>query len=67
VDLDFAAHGSQRHFVVIKRVIQIGIGKHSRGGIELVEQVDGDLSLGKEFVPEVQRESSATPTRMLRK
>ena len=56
MDLDFAAHGSQWHFVVIKRAIQVGIGRHSRGGIGLVEQVDGDLSLGKEFVPEVQRE-----------
>ena len=57
VDLDFAAHGSQRHFVVIKRAIQVGIGRHGRGGIGLAEQVDGDLSLGKEFVPEVQREA----------
>ena len=54
--LDFAAHGSQWHFVVIKRAIQVGIGRHSRGGIGLAEQVDGDLSLRKEFVPEVQRE-----------
>ena len=56
MDLDFAAHRSQRHFVVIKWAIQMGIGRHSRGGIELAEHVDGDLSLGKEFVPEVQRE-----------
>ena len=32
------------------------IGRHRRGGIGLAEQVDGDLSLGEEFVPEVQRE-----------
>jgi hypothetical protein len=34
----------------------VGIGRHSRGGIGLVEQVDGDLSLRKAFVPQVQRE-----------
>ena len=54
--LDFAAHGSQSYFVVIKWAIQVGIDRHSRGGIGLTEQVDGDLSLMKEFVPEVQRE-----------
>jgi hypothetical protein len=56
MDLDFAAHGSQWHFDVIKRTIQVGIGRHSRGGIGLVEQVDGDLSLRKVFVPEVYKE-----------
>jgi hypothetical protein len=56
LDLDFAAHGSQLHFVIIKWTIQMGIGRYSRGGIGLTEQVGGDLSLRKEFVPKVHRE-----------
>lgn len=56
VDLDVAAHRGEGHAIVIKRAIEVGVGRDGGRGIGLSEEVDSDLGLGEEAIPQIKRE-----------
>jgi hypothetical protein len=56
VDLDLAPHGVERHLVIIERPIEVSIGRDGWSGIGLAQEIDGDLCLWQEFVPQLEWE-----------
>ena len=56
MNLCIATHGRERHFVVVKRTIEVCVCRDCRCGFGLAELIKGDFRLGKEFVPKVERE-----------
>ena len=51
VDLDLAPHGGERHLVIVKRPIEVNIGRDGWNGIGLVQEIGGDLCFWQELVP----------------
>jgi hypothetical protein len=57
MNLDFAAHRSQWHLVIVERATQVSVGRHCRCGVGLSEKVEGNLGLWEQAVPKTGRES----------
>ena len=56
VYLNFAPHWSQWHLVVVEVSVKVGIDGDCGRGIGLVEEVNGNFSLWKQFVPKFEWE-----------